>query len=125
MSTSSEGEEQSLLNSTLAVSYSKSADDPFSVKMNQEKARRTRGVRISIGEHTPAYSVLKEHSLLVTAFRKETFDDIFTGDDLSPNSSLAQNFAKRWKWGESVFRLYSECYGRSETFSYFLPISNT
>mmetsp|Transcript_180 Transcript_180/g.261 ORF Transcript_180/g.261 Transcript_180/m.261 type:complete len:569 (-) Transcript_180:1141-2847(-) len=97
MSLSSDGEEKSLLNSTLAVSYS--GGDPFSVKMNQDKAkRRHRGV-VNIGEHTPPYSILKDHNLLVTAFRKETFDDVFIERDLSPNSSLAQNFAKRWKWG--------------------------
>lgn len=87
-------EEHSLLSANRVVSYSRSNEDPFTLRVNQENKSQVR-----LGEHSAAYSVLKQHNLLITAFRKEYFTDIFVDDDLNPNSTLARNFAKRWKWG--------------------------
>lgn len=50
-------------------------------------------------EHTPAYEVLRSQNLLVTAFRKECFDDVFEDDDFEAFSSRDQNFALKMKWG--------------------------
>ena len=52
-----------------------------------------------LGEHAPAYRVLLSRNLLVTKYRKDTFEDLFIEGDLEPNSSHAENFQKRWKWG--------------------------
>ncbi len=51
------------------------------------------------GEHAPAYRLLLSRNLLVSKHRKESFDDIFLPGDLEPNSSHAENFQKRWRWG--------------------------
>jgi hypothetical protein len=51
------------------------------------------------GEHAPAYRALLSRNLLVTKYRKDTFEDLFIEGDLEPNSSHAENFQKRWKWG--------------------------
>jgi hypothetical protein len=90
-------EDHSLLSAKPVVGYSQSKDDPFTFKSNN--IRRS---SVQIGEHSAAYSVLKEYDLLVTIFRKKYFDEIFTNSDLNPNSTLAQNFVKRWRWGKTM-----------------------
>jgi len=50
-------------------------------------------------EDTPAYVVLQEYDLLVTKYRKENFEDIFTNKDLDANSSNSDTLCKRWQWG--------------------------
>ena len=54
---------------------------------------------VLFAEDTPAYAVLQEYNLLNTQYRKNSFEDIFTEMDLSPNSSKSQTFAKRCQWG--------------------------
>lgn len=54
---------------------------------------------VAHGEDTPAYAVLQAYGLLNTTYRKESFDQIFEPNDLSPNSSLEINFWKRMLWG--------------------------
>lgn len=49
--------------------------------------------------YNAAYEILEKANLLVTTFRKESFSDIFQEEDLNPNSSLAENFTKKWQWG--------------------------
>ena len=95
MSTTSE-EEQSLFTNNPVISYTNLNDDPFTFKLNQQTKNK-----VSIGEHSPAYAILKERNLLLSAYRKQRFNDIFTDEDLSPNSSLSRNFAKKWKWGKT------------------------
>ena len=56
-------------------------------------------VKIPYGIESPAYEVLRAQDLLVTAFRKQCFADIFDEDDLDPKSSLSTNFMKKWRWG--------------------------
>ena len=51
------------------------------------------------GEHAPAYRLLLSRNLLVTRYRKDTFEDVFLEEDLEPNSTHADNFQKRWRWG--------------------------
>lgn len=94
MSIVSEEEQPLFSNNPISVYSKSSSDDPFTFRANQMSKKRVRR-----GEHSPAYSVLTENNLLITAFRKERFSDVFVEEDLVPNSSLAQNFAKRWRWG--------------------------
>jgi hypothetical protein len=105
---SSDDEEQSLFSSTPVISYSKSGDDPFTAKVlhqQQQRQQQQQDFRVRIGEHTPAYAILKQYNLMISAFRKENFDEIFVENDLRPNSSLAQNFVKRWKWGKMAKKM--------------------
>mmetsp|Transcript_14664 Transcript_14664/g.17852 ORF Transcript_14664/g.17852 Transcript_14664/m.17852 type:complete len:584 (+) Transcript_14664:56-1807(+) len=101
MNTSSDEEEQSLVSAVPVISYNRLStasnnisSNPFTVKVNHMTKEK-----VLIGEHAPAYSVLKKHNLLISSFRKERFADIFEEGDLDPNTSLPQNFVKRWKWG--------------------------
>lgn len=51
-------------------------------------------------EDTPAYAVLQQFGLLDASYRKEHFDDIFDSpNDITANSSRADNIRKRFKWG--------------------------
>jgi regulator of protease activity HflC (stomatin/prohibitin superfamily) len=55
---------------------------------------------VAQAEDTPAYAVLQQYKLLDASYRKEHFDDIFdSSDDLTANSSRADNIRKRFKWG--------------------------
>ena len=93
-----EKEDQSQFSSLHAViSYPSVNDDHFTFKVNQQP----KITKVGLGEHSGSYSVLKSHNLLITAFRKEFFDDIFIDGDLTPNSSISQNFAKKWNWGKT------------------------
>lgn len=50
-------------------------------------------------EDTPTYAVLQDHGLLNTRYRKDDFFDIFSSDDLIPNSSKEHTLFKRFNWG--------------------------
>lgn len=52
-----------------------------------------------VSQYSAAYQVLEQANLLVTTYRKESFSDIFEEGDLDPNSTLSNNFAKKWQWG--------------------------
>jgi len=69
--------------------------DPFTKKVNKEQTHKN----CLPAEDAPAFASLRSHNLLITSYRKETFDDIFDATDLTPNSSHRQNFKKRMKWG--------------------------
>ena len=96
-SSETEKEDQSLLSLNAVISYPSVNDDHFTFKVNQQP----KITKVGLGEHSGAYSVLKHHNLLITAFRKEFFDDIFMDGDLTPNSSISKNFAKKWNWGKA------------------------
>jgi len=50
-------------------------------------------------EDTPAYRTLLTAGLLNTTFRKNTFEDIFTGVDLQANSSKGNDLVQKCKFG--------------------------
>jgi len=55
---------------------------------------------VAQAEDTPAYAVLQQYGLLDASYRKEHFDDIFDNpDDITANSSRAENIKKRFRWG--------------------------
>ena len=54
---------------------------------------------IPLAEDTPAYECLQTHKLLNTDHRKNSFDEIFGPNDLSPNSSKAGTIKKKFGWG--------------------------
>lgn len=67
---------------------------------NQQIQREMAAKEVAQAEDTPAYATLQAYGLLDNSYRKEHFDDIFTpGLDLSPNSSRADTWNKRLKWG--------------------------
>jgi len=67
---------------------------------NQQIQREMTAKEVAQAEDTPAYATLQAFGLLDTSYRKDHFDDIFTtGLDLSPNSSRADTWRKRMKWG--------------------------
>jgi hypothetical protein len=49
--------------------------------------------------YNAAYEILEKANLLERSFLKESFSDIFQEGDLDPNSTLADNFTKKWQWG--------------------------
>jgi len=67
-------------------------------------AANTRTVKSTIQydsnyEDTPAYAALQKAGLLCTEFRRNSIDDIFTGDDLRANSTKQRDMWKRFKCG--------------------------
>jgi len=50
-------------------------------------------------EDTPAYRALLRAGLLKTSFRKNKFEDIFTGVDLQANSSKGNDLVQKFKYG--------------------------
>jgi len=53
-------------------------------------------------EDTPAYKTLKEAGILVTKYRKQCFEDIFDGVDLSANSSKSNDLVQKCIYGYFV-----------------------
>jgi len=95
MSISSD-EAEALITTTRISNYSSTkSESSTQIRRQHEESR----LKLAHGEHTPAYDVLKSQNLLITAFRKERFSDVFEEDDLNPNSSISANFGKKWRWG--------------------------
>lgn len=74
-------------------------DAIYAVPVPNQKGQEPIQAYISSAEDTPAYAVLQEYNLLDTRYRKDSFEDIFTEMDLTPNSSQSHTLAKRFKWG--------------------------
>lgn len=90
-------ETHSLIMSTKAKDVPQAAEPSF----EQSASGDTESIdtRIVFGEDAPAYKVLQDANLLVTKYRKQSFEDIFEECDLTPNSSHSKNFDMRMKYG--------------------------
>lgn len=90
-------ETHSLIMSTKAKDVPQAAEPSF----EQSASGDTESIdtRIVYGEDAPAYKVLQDANLLVTKYRKQSFEDIFEECDLTPNSSHSKNFDMRMKYG--------------------------
>eukprot|EP00554_Chaetoceros_debilis_P007807 CAMPEP_0194073574 /NCGR_PEP_ID=MMETSP0149-20130528/944_1 /TAXON_ID=122233 /ORGANISM="Chaetoceros debilis, Strain MM31A-1" /LENGTH=551 /DNA_ID=CAMNT_0038753605 /DNA_START=142 /DNA_END=1797 /DNA_ORIENTATION=+ len=73
--------------------------DGYGAALESATMRMSHAEESRLREHTPAYEVLRSQNLLVTAFRKECFDDVFEDDDFEAFSSRDQNFVLKMKWG--------------------------
>jgi len=72
-------------------------------------------------EDTPAYMTLKNAGLLTTKYRKQCFEDIFDGVDLSANSSKANDIKQKCLYGYFVCPIVG-CFLYSQTHvEFFVP----
>jgi regulator of protease activity HflC (stomatin/prohibitin superfamily) len=72
-------------------------------------------------EDTPAYKTLKEAGILVTKYRKQCFEDIFDGVDLSANSSKSNNLMQKCIYGYYVCPIVGCILYKSTHTEFFVP----
>jgi len=72
-------------------------------------------------EDTPAYKTLKEAGILVTKYRKQCFEDIFDGVDLSANSSKSNNLMQKCIFGYYVCPVVGCIIYKSTHTEFFVP----
>jgi len=72
-------------------------------------------------EDTPAYKTLKEAGLLVAKYRKQRFEDIFDGVDLSANSSKSNDLLQKCIFGYFVCPLVGCIVYNATHTEFFVP----
>merc|ERR1740127_235055 len=72
-------------------------------------------------EDTPAYMTLKHAGLLTTKYRKQCFEDIFDGVDLSANSSKSNNLWQKFIHGYFVCPVVGCVLYNSTHTEFFVP----